>query len=508
MAATPPLDELPADVLLHVLSFVVAGAGSAREAAAALCRVGGACSSLREVASSDHLWRRLARESAPHWRFRPLPSTDDQRARWVHIVRAAHTKPKPKPTVTAARLFDDDDDLFSAVHVKTDPLNAAALQEPKPEPEPELEVEVPTTYKQLYLSMPPPPVLYTDERWFDDACRMATLVVHAAVKHPPPKRPGVNSLFGSDDDDDGDIFALPPSRSGVLEVLHELHGHNPSRSSTIGLTFPHRTTPGQVGVWMLVCSGGRYFNVGPPSSPFPLAAWTTGGLRERFESVRAQETEDRRGRTTAIASQVYDRHDFDWCGSGGLFDDDDAYKAWHIKSWHEGEPCRQLSCPAAARSVAGLHVWPPELAAVAGWANGHFLTQEAGGLLYFHLVNGVVLSSWRIESSGVVRESFCRAPLSRLTPSDVFAANATELPSGQKVMTHDQFLAGLAQWTNRDKQCVVSPTGVHVLYDVGRGFPHVRQCRVYRLGAGSLARSNREFVLDSDGDKVAAGRAG
>jgi hypothetical protein len=83
---------------------------------------------------------------------------------------------------------------------------------------------------------------------------------------------------------------------------------------------------------MLVCSGGRYFNVGPPSSsPFPLAAWTTGGLRERFESVRAQETEDRRGRTTAIASQAHDRHDFDWCGSGGLFDDEDAYKAWHIK---------------------------------------------------------------------------------------------------------------------------------------------------------------------------------
>jgi hypothetical protein len=35
---------------------------------------------------------------------------------------------------------------------------------------------------------------------------------------------------------------------------------------------------------------------------------------------------------------------------------------------------------------------------VAGWANGHFLTQEAGGLLYFHLVNGVVLSSWVSDS--------------------------------------------------------------------------------------------------------------
>jgi hypothetical protein len=80
-----------------------------------------------------------------------------------------------------------------------------------------------------------------------------------------------------------------------------------------------------------------------------------------------------------------------------------------------------------------------------------------------------------------------------------------------QVMTHDQFLAGLAQWTNRDKQCVVSPTGVHVLYDAGRGFPHVRQCRVYHLDAGSVARSNREFVLDGDGDKVAffpARRAG
>jgi hypothetical protein len=142
-------------VLLHVLSFVVAGAGSAREAAAALCRVGGACSALREVASSDHLWRRLARDADPHWRLRPLPATDDQRAGWVRIVRAAHIKPKPKPK-PASRLFDDDD-LFGAVHVKTDPLNAVALQEPEPEPkpepepEPELEVEVPTTYKQVPL---------------------------------------------------------------------------------------------------------------------------------------------------------------------------------------------------------------------------------------------------------------------------------------------------------------------------------------------------------------------
>ena len=140
--------ELPADVLLHVLAFVVAGAGSAREAAAALCRVGGACSALREVASSDHLWRRLVCDADPHWRLRPLPATDDQRAGWVRIVRAAHTKPKP----TASRLFDDhDEDLFGAVRAKTDPLNAAALQEPKSEPEPELEVEVPTTYKQVPL---------------------------------------------------------------------------------------------------------------------------------------------------------------------------------------------------------------------------------------------------------------------------------------------------------------------------------------------------------------------
>jgi hypothetical protein len=86
---------------------------------------------------------------------------------------------------------------------------------------------------------------------------------------------------------------------------------------------------------MLVCSGGRYFNVGPPSSsPFPLAAWTAaGGLRERFERVRAQETEDRRGSvsTTATASQAHDGHDFVCCGSGGLFDDEEPYKVWHVK---------------------------------------------------------------------------------------------------------------------------------------------------------------------------------
>jgi hypothetical protein len=68
-------------------------------------------------------------------------------------------------------------------------------------------------------------------------------------------------------------------------------------------------------------------------------------------------------------------------------------------------------------------------------------------------------------------------------------------------MTHDQFLAGLELWTNRAKQCVVSPTGVHVRYDPGRGFPHVRRCLVWTPDDPSPAPA--EFVLDSNGDKVA-----
>lgn len=148
------LDDLPVEVLSHITTILVTavegGECPSRAAAQTLCRLREVCRLLRDIASSDVLWRKLACDD-PYWRLHPLPTTDEeyeQRLRYLRIPmkpteqlagflpRALPTKktwPQNAPRVPkmkkAVSIFDEDEEE-SVVEKREDPSRLPLLHVP------------------------------------------------------------------------------------------------------------------------------------------------------------------------------------------------------------------------------------------------------------------------------------------------------------------------------------------------------------------------------------------
>jgi len=187
------LVTLPSEILFHILLFLLPSATTTRHSTTelALCRVGSTCSTLRDVANSDHLWRWLVCD--PYWRLQQLPSTPAEDTARRELLENALRALRPTPRKTSG-LFDDDEDLFAA------PVVRIAAADPRLTPGESAalaEMSDPHSYKEYYRTMPPPALLYTEEQWFDDASRMASLVVHARVRQglPPSAVPSPQCVW-------------------------------------------------------------------------------------------------------------------------------------------------------------------------------------------------------------------------------------------------------------------------------------------------------------------------